>query len=54
MYQEDNANLNDEFMLNEYARYINLCLYDKLWETLEDDTKRIFNLRLIIQKRSLI
>ena len=40
MYQEDNANLNDEFMLNEYARYINLCLYDKLWETLEDDTKR--------------
>lgn len=27
-------------MLNEYARYINLCLYDKLWETLEDDTKR--------------
>ena len=40
MYQEDNANLNDEFMLNEYTRYINLCLYDKLWETLEDDTKR--------------
>ena len=40
MYQEDNANLNDEFMLNEYGRYINLCLYDKLWETLEDDTKR--------------
>ena len=40
MYQEDNANLNDEFMLNEYARYINLCLHDKLWETLEDDTKR--------------
>lgn len=31
MYQEDNANINDEFMLNEYARYINLCLYDKLW-----------------------
>ena len=40
MHQEDNANLNDEFMLNEYVRYINLCLYDKLWETLEDDTKR--------------
>ena len=40
MNQEDNANLNDEFMLNEYARYINLCLYDKLWETLEDDTKK--------------
>ena len=40
MYQEDNPNLNDEFMFNEYARYINLCLYDKLWETLEDDTKR--------------
>ena len=40
MYQEDNANLNDEFMLNDYARYINLCLHDKLWETLEDDTKR--------------
>ena len=40
MYQEDNANLNDEFMFNEYDRYINLCLYDKLWETLEDDTKR--------------
>ena len=40
MHQEDNANLNDEFMLNEYSRYINLCSYDKLWETLEDDTKR--------------
>lgn len=39
MYQEDNANLNDEFMLNEYARYINLCLYDKLCETLEDSQK---------------
>lgn len=40
MHQEDNVNLNDEFMLNDYVRYINLCLYDKLWETLEDDTKR--------------
>ena len=26
--------------LMSYDRYINLCLYDKLWETLEDDTKR--------------
>ena len=53
MYQEDNANLNDEFMLNEYARYINLCLYDKLWETLLKmiQKERIFNLRLIIHKR---